>query len=346
MEKRIGPLILIAATAAGIVGCALLAAPFLGALVWALTLAILFAPLQARLEGSMKYGGLAAFASVLASLIVVAAPSALVLQSLIQQAAASASAIQSKVQSGAIQRLLDTHPSIAPLGQWIEQQIHLPAMTGNLATWLGNVGATFARGSVAEVIEIVLTFYLLFYFLRDRRAIKCLLYEWLPLSEAETTLLLDRVTDTVHATVYGTVAVAAVQGFLGGLMFWILGLPAPLLWGLVMGLISIVPVLGAFVVWIPAAVFLALEGEWAKAVILSAWGALVVGSIDNVLRPMLVGHRLRLHTVPAFISMIGGLLVFGPSGFILGPLVVTVTMLLMEIGKARKAAPREGGTDN
>lgn len=339
MEKRIGPLILIAATAAGIVGCALLAAPFLGALVWALTLAILFAPLQARLEGSMKYGGLAAFASVLASLIVVAAPSALVLQSLIQQAAASASAIQSKVQSGAIQRLLDTHPSIAPLGQWIEQQIHLPAMTGNLATWLGNVGATFARGSVAEVIEIVLTFYLLFYFLRDRRAVNRLLFEWLPLTAVETERLIRRITDTVHATVYGTLAVAFVQGFLGGFMFWLLGLPTPVLWGLVMGLLSIVPVLGAFVVWIPAAIFLALQGDWAQAIVLGAWGAVVVGGIDNVLRPMLVGHRLRLHTVPAFISMIGGLLLFGPAGFILGPLVVTVTVLLLEIGRARRATP-------
>lgn len=338
MESRIGPLALIAATIAGIVVCILLAAPFLGALVWALTLSILFSPLHAKIEARLKHPNLGALVSVLTSALVVAAPAAFVVQSLIQQAAASAASIQSRITSGAIQRLLDAHPSIAPLGRWIEQQIHLPAMTGNLATWLGNVGATFARGSVAEVIEIVLTFYLLFYFLRDRRAAGRLLYEWLPLTDAETDRLIGRVTDTVHATIYGTVAVASVQGFLGGLMFWFLGLPTPLLWGLVMGLLSIVPVLGAFVVWIPAAVFLALQGDWAKAIVLTAWGAVVVGGIDNVLRPMLVGHRLRLHTVPAFISMIGGLFLFGPSGFILGPLVVTVTMLLMEIWKARNAA--------
>jgi len=105
-----------------------------------------------------------------------------------------------------------------------------------------------------------------------------------------------------------------------------------------MGLLSIVPVLGAFVVWIPAAVFLALDGSWGKAVILTVWGAVVVGGIDNILRPMLVGHRLKLHTVPAFISMIGGLVLFGASGFILGPLTVTVTMLLLEIWKARNPA--------
>lgn len=338
MEARVGPLVLLAATIAGIVVCVLLAAPFLGALAWALSLAILLAPLHARIEARLKYPSLGATVSVLTSALVIAAPAAFVVQRLVEEAARSAASIQARVTSDAIQRLLDAHPSIAPLGEWIEQQIHLPAMTGNLATWLGNVGASFARGSVAEVIEIVLTFYLLFYFLRDRHAVGRLLNDWLPLTEAETKQLISRVADTVHATIYGTVAVAAVQGLLGGLMFWILGLPAPLLWGLVMGLLSIVPVLGAFVVWIPAAVFLALDGSWGKAVILTVWGAVVVGGIDNILRPMLVGHRLKLHTVPAFISMIGGLVLFGASGFILGPLTVTVTMLLLEIWKARNPA--------
>ena len=121
-------------------------------------------------------------------------------------------------------------------------------------------------------------------------------------------------------------------------MFWVLALPAPLLWGLVMGLLSLVPVLGAFVVWIPAAILLALDGSWGKAVILALWGALVVGGIDNVLRPMFVGNRLQLHTVPAFISMIGGLVLFGAPGFILGPLAVTVTILLVKIWRTRGQA--------
>lgn len=335
IQSRAGPLILGAASIAGIVVCVLLARPFLGALAWALALAILFAPLHARIEARLRHPALGALASVLISALVIAAPAAFVVGNLIQQAAASAALIQTRVTPGAIQHLLDAHPGIAPLGKWIEQQVHLPAMTGRLATWLGNLGASFARGSVAEVVEIVLTFYLLFYFLRDRHALVRWLNAWLPLSPGETQRLLRRIVDTVQATVYGTVAVAAVQGLLGGLMFWILGLPAPLLWGVVMGLLAVVPVLGAFVVWIPAAIFLALNGSLIRALILGLWGALVVGSIDNVLRPILVGHRLRLHTVPAFISMIGGLFLFGPSGFILGPLVVTVTLLMLEIWKER-----------
>ena len=147
--------------------------------------------------------------------------------------------------------------------------------------------------------------------------------------------LFSRVGDTVHATMYGTLAVAVIQGTLGGLMFWWLDLPAPLLWGLVMGVLAIVPVLGAFVVWIPAAVFLALDGSWGKALILALWGGVLVGGIDNVIYPILVGNRLRLHTIPAFMAIVGGLIVFGPSGVILGPMTLTVTVLLLEIWRNR-----------
>ena len=208
-----------------------------------------------------------------------------------------------------------------------------------LVTWLSNLGTSFVRGSVAKAIEVVLAFYLLFYFLRDRDAARRLLRNLLPLTHDEMDRLFGRVVDTVQATIYGTVAVAAVQGTLGGLMFWVLGLSTPILWGLVMGLLAIVPVLGAFVVWIPAAIFLALDGSWGKAVVLAIWGAVVVGGIDNVLRPLLVGNRLRLHTVPTFISMIGGLVLFGTPGFILGPLAATVTILLVETWGSRGNKP-------
>jgi predicted PurR-regulated permease PerM len=145
--------------------------------------------------------------------------------------------------------------------------------------------------------------------------------------------------DAIHATFYGTIVCAAVQGTLGGLMFWWLGLSAPLLWGLIMGLLAIVPVFGAFVIWIPAAALLALDGHWSKALLLTAWGSVVVGGIDNLLYPMLVGNRLRLHTVPAFVSVVGGLVVFGASGVILGPLAVSITLSLLEIWRARMSAP-------
>ena len=105
-----------------------------------------------------------------------------------------------------------------------------------------------------------------------------------------------------------------------------------------MALLAVVPVLGAWVVWIPAALFLASEGSWGKALILAVWGVAVVGTVDNVLRPILVGKRLRLHTVLAFISLVGGLIVFGTSGLILGPVVLTITTVLLETWRSRTAA--------
>jgi predicted PurR-regulated permease PerM len=269
---RAGGFVLAAATIVGIVLCVLLTTPFLGALAWALSLAILFAPFHAKIEARLKYPNVGATVSILTVALIVAVPATFVVQTLVSEAATGAALVQAQVESGAVQRIIDAHPSIAPLGRWLEQQIDLSAMMASLATWLSGVGVSLVRGSVVQAIEVVLTFYLLFYFLRDGEVVRRLLRDLLPLTHAETDRLFGRVADTVHATIFGTVAVSAVQGTLGGLMFWFLGLPAPLLWGVVMGLLSIVPVLGAFVVWIPTAILLALDGSTGKALILAVWG--------------------------------------------------------------------------
>jgi len=118
-------------------------------------------------------------------------------------------------------------------------------------------------------------------------------------------------------------------------------LSAPLLWGIVMALLAVVPVLGAFIIWIPAAVFMVLEGSGGKALLLILWGTFVVGGIDNLLYPILVGTQLKMHTVLAFVSLVGGLIVFGPSGLILGPVIFTVTRILLEIWSSQNTAEKE-----
>jgi predicted PurR-regulated permease PerM len=328
-NSRTGRMALATASLAGILLCVLIAWPFLGAITWALTLGILFLPLHVRIEKAVRHRNIAALLSTALVAVVIVVPAVFVVQRLITEAATGLQSLQARVESGELQALLDSHPALAPFGTWIDRQFDLPSMLAAVATWLSNIGAIFVKGSLLQAIEVFITFYLLFYVLRDRRAAKSVITAWLPLTPAETGQLLGRVAETIHATVYGTLAVAAVQGTLGGLMFWALGLPTPLLWGLVMGLLSIVPVLGAFIVWIPAAVLLVLDGSWVRALILAVWGGIVVGGIDNLLRPMFVGNRLRLHTIPAFISIIGGLLLFGAPGFILGPLAATTTLLLV-----------------
>ena len=336
-RSHVHTLVLMAVTVVGIYFSYRLAAPFFPALAWALALAVLFAPLHRWLGSKVKYPNLAATICVLVVAVIVVVPATFVAERIIGEAARGAETVKTMVESGEWRRALDAHPRIAPVGHWIERQLDLPGMVNTATSWLTSTGAAFVQGSVLQLIGIVLTFYMLFYFLRDRVAALESLRSLSPLSEADMTRLFDDVSDTVHATLYGTLVVAIVQGTLGGLMFWWLGLAAPLLWGMVMGLLAVIPVLGAFVIWIPAAIFLVLEGSGEKALLLTLWGAIVVGGIDNLLYPMLVGRRLKIHTVLAFISLVGGLIVFGPAGLILGPVIFTVTRLLLEIWRRNAA---------
>jgi predicted PurR-regulated permease PerM len=156
-----------------------------------------------------------------------------------------------------------------------------------------------------------------------------------PFSNRETLRLVIRIRDTINAIIFGTVAVAALQGALGGLMFWWLNFPSPALWAFIMGLLAIVPVLGTFVVWAPAALYLAMEGRWGEALTLAVWGGLVIGSADNLVRPLLISGGLRLHTAPAFIAILGGLSVFGAPGIVLGPIAMTTAGLMVGFWRRR-----------
>lgn len=336
---HIQTLVLIVVTALGIYVCYRLVLPLLPALVWALALAVLFTPLHRWLESKLKRPSLAAMVSVLVMGLIVAVPATFVVQRLIQEAAKGAETIKTKVESGEWRRALEAQPRLAPLADWIEEKVDLPGTAKTFAAWLTTTAGAIVKGSVVQVIGFCLTFYLLFFFLRDRRAALQAVRYLSPLSASEMDRLFSRIANTIFATVYGALAVSAMQGLLGGLMFWWLDLPTPLLWGVVMALLAVVPVLGAFVVWIPAAIFLALEGNWEKALILSVWGGLVVGLIDNALRPFLVGNRLNLHPVLAFLSVVGGLMLFGPAGLILGPVALTITTVLLESWRKRVVDP-------
>lgn len=335
-SSQIHGLVLMALTLIGLYLCSRLALPFLPALAWALALAVIFTPFQRWLERRIKHPRLATAISIIVIAVIVVVPAVFVVNRMLVETAKGAELIRSSAASGTLQQAFETHPLLAPLGRWIEGRSDLPETFGRVATWLTNTTASFVRGSVVKFTGLLLTFYFLFYFLRDRRLALDSLRFKSPLLPDEMDRVCSRVVDTIHATIYGTVTVAAIQGTLGGLMFWALGLPAPLLWGIVMGLLAIIPVLGAFVIWIPAAIWLASQGHWGKALLLTAWGGIVVAGIDNLIYPILVGNRLQQHTVLAFISLVGGLILFGTSGIILGPLSVTLTLLLFEFWHERK----------
>jgi predicted PurR-regulated permease PerM len=329
-RARLRAFVLLAFTVVGLYVCFRLLLPFLPALVWALGLAILFIPAHRWIEAKLSNASLAAAFSVLLIGLTVVLPFLLVGGRVIEMSAEGAATVRDKVVSGELRRVIESNELLAPLTGWIAR-LDFQSAVESVTSWATSVSATFLSESVWGVITLLVTFYLLFYFLRDRHAALNWLRALSPLSRSEMDRLFDRVVDTVEATFFGTVVVSAVQGALGGLIFWWLGLPAPLFWGLVMGLLAVVPVLGAFVVWAPAAVFLALSGDWGKALILGAWGSIVVGGIDNVLYPILVKSQMRLHTIPTFFAIVGGLILFGASGVLLGPLIVTVTIFFLEV---------------
>lgn len=316
--------------------CFLMAMPFLPAVVWALALAVLFTPLQIWLETKIKHANLAAITSVLVISCIVIVPALFVGQQLAIQAASGAQLIEKKVESGEWRRLLNAQSRLAPIIEKVEQQINLPETVKTFTAWVTNSAGAVIKGSIYQLIGFVVTIYCMYFFLRDRKIVLQALYNSLPLSTNQTTDLLKHIGDAIHATVYGVLAVALVQGTLGGLMFWCLGLPAPLLWGLMMSLLAVIPILGASIIWLPAALYLALEGRWQQSIILVLWGMLVVGTVDNLLRPMLVGNRLKLHTLLAFISVVGGMVLFGSSGLILGPVMLVITLFLISIWAGKK----------
>lgn len=260
-RDHVRTLVLMGATGFGIFLCYLMAAPFLPALAGALALAVIFTPLQRWLESKLRFANLAALVSVLVIALIVVAPATFVVQKLVVQAASGAQLIETKVESGEWRRAIEAQPHLAPFADRLEKDMNLPGAAKSLANWLSTSAASIITGSVFQAITFCLVFYLLFFFLRDRHAVLHSIRSLSPLSKSETEILFDRVSGTIHATVYGTLAVSCIQGLLGGLMFWWLGLPAPLLWGVVMALLSVVPMLGAFVIWRPAALFLVLEGD-------------------------------------------------------------------------------------
>jgi len=319
--------------------CFRMAAPFLPALAWALAMAVLVMPFHRWLEKRYPRPGTVAAITVVAAALTIAVPVALVSSHLLAEAVDAAQSLQAQAESGAWRQLVAPHPRLLRAVDWLDHQFNLPQTVNALTGRLSNFAGQFLRGSLQQAIMLALTFYLLFYFLRDREHALAAIRRLSPLSSRQMEQLFHRLGDTLYATLYGTFVVSIVQGTLGGLMFWWLGLPSPLLWGVIMGLLAIIPVLGAFVIWIPAAVFLLVTGAPGKALLLAVWGTVVVGGIDNLLYPMLVGNRMRMHTVLVFISIVGGLIVFGAAGLILGPVILTITSVLMEIWRHQNDDP-------
>lgn len=325
--------------------------PLAGAVLWAMFIAIVFWPVHRRVQQRLARGGpsVAALITLVLIVLIVILPLAMTGASVVEQA----SVMVQKVRSGEIQpvqylqQVMDALPSWA---QTILQRFGLtdvPTMQQRLGELLGRSGQFITAGLLGigqNTLDFLVAFfvmlYVLFFLLRDGKALSATIARHVPLEPAQTQRLLTQFVTVVRATVKGNIVVALIQGALGGLAFWVLGLPAPLLWGALMALLSLLPAVGAALVWLPVALYYLFTGQIWPALGLVAWGVLVIGLVDNVLRPILVGRDTRMPDYLVLVATVGGISLFGLNGFVIGPVIAAMFLvswnLLTDVRDAKK----------
>jgi predicted PurR-regulated permease PerM len=327
--------------------CWLMLQPFINVVLWGAVLAVVFYPLHRRIRERVHTASGAAIVSTLLVIVLILLPVSFITVAVARELAGAADTIQAGVQR------MSNVGTIPGLGWVIERTrdyVHIDPEAAQqfiteraqaLASTLAASTLMMVGGVAGAIVQMVLVVFTLFYMFRDADNIRHAAYEMLPLKRIQMHDITMRTRDVIAATIYGVLVIALIQGSLGTFIFWILGLPSPLLWGVVMFFLSMIPMAGAFLVWVPAAIYLAVTGAYLQAVILVVWGVLVIGSIDNFLSPRLVGRRARLHELLIFFSVLGGLEVFGVLGLILGPVTVAVTLALIEMLRQAYRPPSE-----
>jgi predicted PurR-regulated permease PerM len=337
---------LLAATLIALYLCWAMLQPFIEVLLWAVVLVIVFYPVHKRIEARMNGSGWSAVVSTLLVIVTILVPLTLITYAVVRELTGFAQGLQGNVES-----LLDPDsPTTGRYLRWLGQYVDIEQWRSQefiverlrlLSSQIASRTLGFVGGLLGVVVEVFFVIFTMYYLFRDGDRLRAALRFSLPLEGAKASEIIERTREVISASVYGVLVIATIQGALGGLIFFALGLPSPLLWGVVMMFFSMIPMAGAFIVWVPAAIYLLLTGSYVKAVVLIAFGALAIGSVDNFLRPKLVGERTRLHELLIFFSVLGGLQVFGVLGLVLGPAVVAITLALLDIVRQAGASAAE-----
>lgn len=317
----------------------LLLKPFFAPLLWACIIAVLFHPVQEWL--TRRWGerpNVTALATLLACVVLVVIPVLLLLASFLQQGLS----IYEQIEAGELQpaKYVDNVRSAFPAAQALLERfgIDMAAVRENATNaavaasqFLARNALAVGQGTFGFLLKLGLMLYVAFFLLRDGRTLVDKLVHAIPLGDERERMLFQKFAEVARATVKGNLVVAVVQGALGGLVFWILGLPAALLWAVVMTVLSLIPAVGAGIVWLPAAIYLYAVGEWVSATVLIAYGVLIIGLADNVLRPILVGRDTKLPDWLVLLSTLGGIAMVGISGFVIGPLIAVLFVAFWQI---------------
>ncbi len=313
------------------IGFLMLMLPFFGIIFWSVAIAILFSKLHdffLRLTNSPNFSALL---TLFVTAVIVVLPFLFMASEFLSQGLALYQGLTSgKVDINAyfediktsfpiIQEYM-TKFEINPQG--IQEKIAEAFIF--ISKFIGQKAVAIGAQTINIVAEVGLLLYISFFALRDKKQIISLLHKALPLGDRREALLFEKISEVTKATVNGSLVVALVQGCLGGIIFWYLDVQAPILWGGVMTLLSLVPLIGAGLVWAPVAIYFFATGEIQSGIILVVFGVGVIGLVDNILRPILVGKDTRLPDYLVLLSTLGGFALFGMNGFIIGPLLAVL----------------------
>jgi predicted PurR-regulated permease PerM len=325
-------------TLGAIVICLLMLRPFLPAVTGAVVLAIVTQRPHQWIRSRLKNATLAASISLILVTLSIIGPAVVLVQRVVQHVLTVIRSFQNGTVELGYQAFLERSPHIAAALQYWSDNISLNQAVEKSAGFVGAHIVSVLGGSISTLMQIVVMLFLLFFLYRDREMGLAALRSLVPLKDCETDFFLSHITDTVNATVLGRFVVAAGQGLVAGIAFASLGVSGAIMLGALTALFAMVPSFGAFVVWLPVAIYLVAAHHWIQAIILVGIGSLIISTLDNFLYPALVGAQLRLHTVPIFLSILGGIWLFGVSGLVLGPILFSLTESLLLIWKRRLAA--------
>lgn len=323
--------------------------PFLAPLLWAGLLAMLVFPANVTLRRGLRdRRGLAALILTLAIILIVVIPVAMLIGAFFVQAAELTRWLQNAASEHHIAQPSDVLniPAVDRVVRWISErmpitsvEIRTAALRGGeqvLQTLLSLAGSAFA-GALGAVTSVVLSIFLFFFFLRDGEEIVRRGIRMIPMEDHRKAHLVAHLAAVTRGVVLGSLSTAIVQGTLVGIAFAIVGLPSPIVFTVIAMFAALVPVVGTSIVWVPAAIVLAIQGAWGSLVFMVVWSVAIVMSADNVIRPLFVSSQAKISTLPVFIGLFGGISAFGPIGMFLGPVLVALVLALFEFAEESKA---------
>jgi len=326
--------------------------PFYGAILWAAILAIIFNPLYRRLCDSLRNKRIpAALTTLLIILLIVILPAAVLANVLTQEAVG----VYARVKTGDLDIGAYLQQMIAALPAWMRSVVERfglsdvasvqERMTGGLMKGLGAAGThalDLGQNALATVTEFFIMLYLIFFLLLDGDTLSRQIGNALPLDKTLQHRLARRFTEVARATIKGTITIAILQGALGGIIFWFLGIKAPVFWAVVMAFLSLLPTIGTALVWLPVAIYFLLTGAIWQGVVLILFGSLVIGLVDNLVRPILVGRDTKIPDYVVLIATLGGMAIFGLNGFVIGPLIAAMFIAVWDIFASSRLSTAKG----